>query len=259
MHLIRSLHRGLRALEVLNMKKTLSVAEMAREIDLPRTTTFRILENLSIAGYVERDDKSGKYGLTIRVRGLASGFNEDAWLSQVARPLATELGKTVVWPISLTTPQNMEMILRFTTDSESRLAIDYYKEGLALPILPTASGRVYLSYCGDRERDIVLDLLRRTKTEDGLNALANNEKLITKLISDVRGDGYALNVRSPRTLEPGKTTTVAVPVMREGRFLAALAMRYFDSALSVAELHERYLPTLFDFAEQMTRKVEALH
>lgn len=257
MHTIRSLHRGLRALEVLNIRKNLTVAEMAREIDLPRTTTFRILENLSFAGYLVRDEKSGRYGLTIRVRGLASGFDDDAWISEVARPLAVELGKIVVWPVSVMTPQNMQMLLRFTTDSDSPLAIDYYREGTMLPLLPTASGRVYLAYCGDREREIVLDALGK-QLDDPVNELLKRPGAIAKIIEGVRGSGFALNIRSPRTREPGKTTTVAVPVMRNGRFLAALAMRYLDSAVTVSEMQKRYLPTLLEFAEKLEQEVKAL-
>jgi len=257
MHTIRSLHRGLIALEILNSRKAMTVAEMAREIGLPRTTTFRILENLVSFGYLTRSDRKGRYSLTIRVRNLASGFNEDAWLSEVVKPLTIELAKIVIWPVSIVTPRNVRMSLRFTTDSESPLSLDYYNEGLRLPILSTASGHVYLAYCSQTEREIVLSALCHEKP-DITNQLARSPDIIAKLIETTRKNGYAINIRSPRTHEPGKTNTIALPIMRGGHFLAAVAMRYITVAMTTSELKERYLPTLIELRDRMEEELEAL-
>ncbi|VAV99209.1 hypothetical protein MNBD_ALPHA02-1470 [hydrothermal vent metagenome] len=254
MHTIRSLRRGLMALEILNSRKTMTVAEMAREISLPRTTTFRILENLVSFGYLKRSDKKGRYSLTIRVRNLASGFNEDAWLSEIVKPLAIELSKIVIWPVSIMSPRNVRMSLRFTTDTESPLSLDYYNEGLRLPILSTATGNVYLAYCSDTEREIVLSALRHEKPDE-TNMLANSPETVARLIETIRQNGYAINIRSPRAMEPGKTNTIALPIMRSGQFLAALAMRYISVAMSTTELKERYLPTLIEIRDQMEEEL----
>jgi IclR family mhp operon transcriptional activator len=45
------------------------VSEVAGEIDLPRTTTYRILETLCVAGYAYRAASDERYRLTIMVRG----------------------------------------------------------------------------------------------------------------------------------------------------------------------------------------------
>lgn len=255
MHKIRSLQRGLMALEILNNQKALTVAEMAREIKLPRTTTFRILENLLSFGYVRRGEKKGRYSLTIRVRNLSSGFEEDAWLSEIVRPLVVELARIVIWPISIMTPRNMRMSLRLTTDTDSPLSLDYYNEGLRLPILSTASGQVYMAYCSPEEREIVLSALAR-EAPDITNLLARSPDMIDKLIETTRADGFAINFRSPRTNEPGKTNTIALPIMRGGQFLAALAMRYITVAMTTSELKERYLPTLIAIRDQMEEELE---
>lgn len=256
MHTIRSLHRGLLALKILNTKRKLSVAEMAREIDLPRTTTYRILENLRSIGYLYRDEHDGRYGLTILVKNLSSGFYDSAWLSEIVKPLAIDLGKTVIWPISIIAPRNNRMSLRFTTDHDSPLALDYYNEGLKLPILSTASGHVYLASSNNLERDVVVETIRR-EPEDETNVLSRQPERLSQLLSNVREQGYALNIRSPRTIEPGKTNTIALPIMHDGHFLAALAMRYIASAMTITELKERYLPTLLEYQSQMQKELAA--
>ncbi len=255
MHTIRSLHRGLLALKVLNIQKKLSVAEMAREIDLPRTTTFRILENLRSIGYVYREE-DGRYRVTIQVKNLSSGFYDNAWLSEIVKPLAIDLSRTVIWPISIISPRNLRMSLRFTTDTDSPLALDYYSEGLQLPILSTASGHVYLAYCNSLEREIIIDTLKR-EPKDETNALAHDPARLEQVLAMVREQGYALNIRSPRSAEPGKTNTISLPIMRNEHFLCALAMRYIVSAMNINQLRERYLPTLIEHRDNIERELNA--
>jgi len=230
---------------------------MAREIDLPRTTTYRILENLRSIGYLYREDMDHRYRLTIQVKNLSSGFYDNAWLSEVVKPLAVELSKTVIWPISIMAPRHTHMSLRFTTDTDSPLALDYYSEGLKLPILSTATGHVYLAACNRLEREVILDTLRRENTESD-HLLLNDSQALAQMLDKVREQGYALNIRSPRSLEPGKTNTIALPILRDGHCLGSVAMRYIASALSVAKLREQYLPTLVEFRNQMQAELEML-
>ena len=98
---IRALIRGLDALKVLNLRNGATVSEVASEISLPRTTTYRVLETLCEAGYVFRDPADDKYRLTILVRALSDGFDDEAWVSQIARPVLHELGREVVWPVAI--------------------------------------------------------------------------------------------------------------------------------------------------------------
>src|SRR3979490_604252 len=95
---IRALVRGLDALTTLNQRNGATVSEIAQQIRLPRTTTYRILETLTHAGYVYRDPADDRYRLTIMVHRLADGFGEDARGTQIARPCLDEVGKEGMWP-----------------------------------------------------------------------------------------------------------------------------------------------------------------
>ena len=95
---IRALIRGLDALTVLNLRNGATVSEVAQEIKLPRTTTYRILETLSHAGFVYRDSTDDRYRLTIMVRGLSDGYDDEAWVTDIARPNVLALGERVVGP-----------------------------------------------------------------------------------------------------------------------------------------------------------------
>ncbi len=89
---IRALVRGLDALTVLNSRDGATVSEVAQEIRLPRTTVYRILETLCNAGFVFRDASDDRYRLTILVRSLSHGFDDEEWVGQIAKPCLIELG-----------------------------------------------------------------------------------------------------------------------------------------------------------------------
>src|SRR5271155_6155054 len=75
---IRALNRGLHVLSELNRLERAAINTLASAVGLPRTTTFRILETLRTAGYVERDPHDDCYRPAIMVRALSDGFGDEA-------------------------------------------------------------------------------------------------------------------------------------------------------------------------------------
>ena len=150
---IRALIRGLDALRVLNTKDGATVSEVAGEIDLPRTTTYRILETLCSAGYAYRAESDDRYRLTILVRGLSDGYDDEVWVTQIGKAYIYELCRDIVWPISIATLSGSSMLVRQTTDHKSPLAVEHYAPGFRVPILGSASGICYLAFCTKNQRE----------------------------------------------------------------------------------------------------------
>ena len=123
---IRALMRGLDALTVLNLRDGATVSEVAQEIRLPRTTVYRILETLCDAGFVTRDATDDRYRLTIMVRALSGGFDDETWVTHIAKPFIRDLCREIVWPVSIATLSGFTMLVRESTDHESPLAIERY-------------------------------------------------------------------------------------------------------------------------------------
>jgi IclR family mhp operon transcriptional activator len=243
---IRALIRGLDALTVLNLKNGATVSEVAQEIKLPRTTTYRILETLSHAGYVYRDATDDRYRLTIMVRGLSDGFDDEAWVTQVARPYLNDLGKDVVWPIAIASLSGTQMMVRETTDHCSPLAVERLSAGFRVPLLSTSSGRAYLAFCPSNQRDTILEILARSNKET--DKLARNRTDLLKLLAEVRAQGYATAVRARRVSDE---LSMAVPILIEDRVLAAVAIRFSGTAVPLKTALERFLPKLRDTAQKI--------
>jgi IclR family transcriptional regulator, mhp operon transcriptional activator len=237
---IRALIRGLDALTVLNLRDGATVSEVAHEIHLPRTTVYRILETLCNAGYVFRDASDDRYRLTIMVRSLSGGFDDEAWVTQIAKPLIEDLGREIVWPVSIATLLGTSMIVRETTDHASPLAIERYSAGFRLPLLASAAGRVYLAYCPAPQRDTLIEILSRSGKEEDRLARAPRTDL-SRILAEVKTHGYAAASRTRRLVEE---ISVSVPVLLDDRLLACLTARFAASAVPQRTALERFLPKL---------------
>ena len=251
---IRALLRGLEALAVLNRRNGATVSEVTSEIKLPRTTTYRILETLSEAGYVFRDPADDRYRLTLMVRGLADGFDDEAWITQIGRPCINDLCREIVWPVTLLSPAGTSMMIRDTTDHASPLALERFNAGFRVPLLMSASGRVYLAFCQPEHRDALLDILSRSPREE--DKLARSRPEVEKILEEARELGYATAVRTRRVSEE---VAMSVPVLIGDRVLATIAVRFSASAVPLRLAVERFVPKLLDTAKLIRQRFSDAH
>lgn len=235
---IRALLRGLEALSVLNLRDGATVSEVAQEISLPRTTTYRILETLRESGLVFRDPADERYRLTVLVRALSAGFADEAWLAQVGKPCLLELGESVVWPAYIATLADTRLIVREATDHRSPLAIEPFTAGMRLPLVTTAAGRVYLAHCPDAERAKLLD---SSRSKGGAGSAAGDSAELSRLLAEIARLGYATTTRLHRLVEE---LSISVPVRLQTSRLAVLTVRFAASAVPLQTGLERFLPKL---------------
>jgi IclR family mhp operon transcriptional activator len=246
---IRALMRGLDALTVLNLRDGATVSEVAQEIHLPRTTVYRILETLCNAGFVFRDAADDRYRLTILVRALSDGFDDEAWMTQIAKPFINDLCREIVWPVSIATLSGTTMLIRESTDHSSPLATERDSAGFRAPLLATAAGRVYLANAPAAQRETVIDILARSNKEEDRPARARAE--LTRALGEIKAAGYATATRTRRLVEE---VSLSVPILLNDRVLASLTVRFAASAVPLKSGVERFLPKL----RQCAAKISAL-
>jgi IclR family mhp operon transcriptional activator len=245
---IRALARGLDVLAILNLRGAVTVAEVAQEIRLPRTTVYRILETLSESGFVHRDGSDDRYRLTIRVRGLSGGFDDEPWVTQIVRPLLLELSREVVWPVAIATLSGKAMLLRETTDHMSPVATERYSAGVRVPVLTSATGLAYLAHCGTEQRNALIDLVwNSVKAEERFTGSRNE---LQQALSEIRTRGYAVQSRSRRHSED---IALSVPVMLDGSGFAALSIRFAAAALPLPVAVARFPPKLRECAGRISQ------
>jgi IclR family mhp operon transcriptional activator len=236
---IRALMRGLDALTVLNLRDGATVSEVAQEIRLPRTTVYRILETLCNAGFVFRDAADDRYRLTIRVRALSDGFDDEAWVTQIAKPFIYDLCREIVWPVSIATLSGTTMLVRESTDHSSPLAIERFSAGFRAPLLTTAAGRVYLANSPAPQHETLIDILARSNKEEDKPARARAE--LQRMLGEIKASGYATVTRTRRLMEE---VSLSVPILLPSQVLASLTVRFAASAVPLKIGLERFLPKL---------------
>ncbi len=234
---IRALMRGLETLQELNRRNGASVTDIAKAVSLPRTTAYRVLETLCEMGLALRDDANDRYHLTLKVRSLADGFDDETWVATVARPLLSKLAKEVTWPLTIATLHGTSMLSRDTVLKSAPGTVDAESAGSRLPLLTSSAGRLFLAMCGEDQRATLLDILSRSDRPE--DHLARDKSLLNRIIAEVRSNGWAIYD------EPAFTELhLAVPILTRGRFLASLAMRFTRSAMPLDQAVEKYVPLL---------------
>jgi len=242
---VRSLERGLAVLAAMNRRKLASVMELARDTRLPRPTVYRLLETLSLAGYVTRSAPNDRYCLARRVRILSDGFVEDDWIAQIAAPLMGRFTRDVVWPVALITFEEGRMLVRETTHEASTLSIDHGMVGRSLPMLQTAAGRCYLAFCPGEERRAILQMLSRSKALE--DRWAREPQRLSKLFDSIRAKGFAIQ---DREINP-RTSGLAVPVRPGARVLATMSAIWISSAMTIEKAEAELYPPLKATADRL--------
>jgi IclR family mhp operon transcriptional activator len=244
---IRALMRGLDALTVLNSRDGATVSEVAREIRLPRTTVYRILETLCNAGFVFRDAADDRYRLTILVRGLSDGFDDEAWVTQIAKPIIHDLCREIVWPVSIATLSGTGMMVRESTDHSSPLIAEHYSAGFRAPLLTTSAGCVYLANAPAAQRETLIDILSRSNKDEDRAAKTHAD--LARSLAQIKTAGYAASANTRRQAEESH---LSVPVLQDDRILASLTARFAASAVTLESALERFLPKLRSCAAKIS-------
>ncbi len=236
---VQGLSRGLRVLRAMNQDRggELGLADVAERTGLHRTTVRRLMETLLLNGYVRRSPSDDTYRLAFPVRSLSDGFTDDEWISAAAAPVLGELLSRVVWPTDLCTLDGDAMVIRETTHRFSPLSFHRSMVGVRMPILFTATGRAYLAFCTDAERDGILRIL--TAGRDMQAGLARSPEAIAALLHRTREVGYGANHRE--WLQEPKVAAIALPVRHVDRVLGVVNLVFLASAMSIQEAAHRHL------------------
>jgi len=237
---IRALTRGLSVLAAINRDGPISMTGIARAAQVPYPTACRVMQTLIHEGFVEREPARKRYRVTSLVHTLSTGFQAEDLLVRTARPHIEALCREVGWPISITTRVGTRMMVRDTTHKMTSLTFSHYYAGYTLPIAECATGKVNLAFCSDEERRSIIDGWKSAESEAanmGLLLLSEDH-----LIRKIRADGYAMQIRNVYNADPGKTSSIAVPLFDcEGGFVGSLALIYFASAVKTDQAVEKFL------------------
>ena len=143
---VPALRRGLAVLRLLASRPgPVSAASVARELNLPRSTTYHLLAELAKAGFAAHLPEEKRYGLGVAAFELGSAYLRHDPLERLARPLLRRLVDRVQHTAHLGVLYGAETFYLVREQPRHPQAI-MSDVGVRLPAHLTASGRVMLAY-----------------------------------------------------------------------------------------------------------------
>lgn len=250
---VRGLTRGLAVLRALNEMPggVGSVTELGRHTGIHRTTVKRLLETLRGEGFVHLKDDGTFYSLGFEVRRLSEGYVAVDWIDQVAAPAMKAHLRTLSWPSDLATPDGGFMIVRESTHRASLLSQHRATIGIRIPMLVSALGRAWLSWCDLEEREATLALLRARS--DAVGELARNADYVKRIIRETRKRGYSMN-RGEWASE-ASVVAIAFPILIGHHAIGAINLVLQRNAVSEREIATRYVPRLRALSDEISAGV----
>ncbi len=188
--LIKSLDRAINLLEMLvRSENGMGVTELSRELDLHKSTVFRLLDTLKYRGYVEKNDDNQNYIIGIKLFELGSRVLNDIDSRNRVRPYLEELKEKTDETVHLGILDDGEII--YVDKVESNATIRMYSQvGRRVPVHSTSLGKVILAHLPEeRVREIIE---YKGLPEEGKNTITDPDELIEHL-KKVKEQGYAVD------------------------------------------------------------------
>ena len=239
---IRAISRAISVLQAINRAGSLNMMEISQASQVPYPTACRIVQTLLHEGLIEREERRKRYRPTALVQTLSHGFQGHGDLVRAVHPHIAQLTREIGWPISLSTHVGSTMVLRDSTHSLTSLTFNEYHPGYTMPILDCAAGLVHLAFCSADERETILENLERFGDEETRNLLL----LLREggLIDSVRSSAYAARGYNRFTLNPGKTSSIAVPLLVDKDIRGCLTVAFFATTIDMRDAVRELLPKL---------------
>jgi len=247
---VRALSRGLNILRFLNRAGAARVAEIAFALELPRPTVYRLLNTLEDEGYVLYSGTDSRVRLSPLAAALGDSSSTRSRLCQIAAPILTKFTDAHAWPVDLSTYEDAHMVIQESTHSRSPLSVDPGMVGYSLPMLRSSSGRAYLSVCQEREREIIIDLLRAENIAEDLPFL--QKSWLDHNLTTYFKQGFS--TRGPRSFRP-KTSSLAVPIIVDERVIGCLSIIWVTKAMKLERAIERYALALQKIAIEISAEI----
>jgi len=211
------LHKVLDILETIRESRSgMGLADLARALDLPKPTAYRIVATLEGRGYVSRD-REGRYRLSRKLFDLQQSESLEQTLTRVAQPVMERLVETSRETVNLGVLDAGEVVVISTIESPQAIRMAS-KIGNRRYLHSTALGKVLLSGLPEKEVQRLMRIhgLRRLTPA----TIVTRRELATEL-DRVRKQGFALDNEEN---EPGGRCISAPIVDKSGRIVAALSI-----------------------------------
>ncbi|WP_408960369.1 IclR family transcriptional regulator [Natrinema sp. 74] len=225
---VKTTETAFRIVELLTERDGMRLSDLARELDLAKSTAHRHLSTLTALEYVTKEDNVYRTGLRFLEIGEQTRTRSDAY--QLAEENVADLAAETEERSQFIVEEHGEGVYIFRATGDRAVHTDS-EIGKRIPIHATAAGKAILASLSDERIEEIID--RRGLPSLTEHTITDEEHLWTEL-EEVRDRGYSINDQE----NTNGLRAIGVPVRYEtGEPLGAL---------SVSGPTHRFRGTLFD-------------
>lgn len=226
-----SVERALAILEYLdNSRRGLNISEISRKLGIPKSSAHVIIVTLERLGYVQKREDSLRYMLGLKAYGLGVGMMKSLSLSEAALPHMRALSNQLRLPSHLAVPDGDQGVYIQKIDTPGLIKIDTYV-GRRMDLHCTGVGKVILAFGPQELHDRLLAkqvYIRYTRNT------ITSPRVMQREITKIRKLGFAIDDEE----EELAVRCVAVPVVQNGRFAAALSVTGTTAQIPMTAIDE---------------------
>lgn len=209
----KTLRKGLQILDLLSASDgPRGAADIARELELTRSNTFRLMTTLTDMGYLRRADETGRYEPTLKSWEIGMRIMGRNPLRRVAQPFLRSLHEATGFNTYLSILDGLEILYLDKVESETQSQISA-QPGTRLPAFLVASGHAILASTSNQA--VLEGIAGHPRASE-----MDRETLISSL-EHARETGWAMTISGSR---PGVTSIAAAVRGFSGGVAAAIAV-----------------------------------
>ncbi len=217
-NMVKSVSRALDIINLVSMKKGgLGVTEIANQMDINKSSVYRILSTLVQYGYIEQDKGTERYKLGYQFLEVSSRLLESLDLRIEAKPFLQELEKETNEVIHLVVYDQGEVVYIEKLDGNEALRM-HSKVGKRAPMHCTSVGKAILAHLPS---EIVQEIIERKGLPVHTDKTITDINVFIEELKEVKRKGFALDLEEN---EYG-ITCIAVPILDHlGKVAAAVSI-----------------------------------
>ena len=247
-YIVPALQRGLQLMQQFTRDEPAHTsAALARKLDMPRASVFRMLYTLEQMGFVERAADGVTYRLGLGVLRLGFETIASMEMAEQARPVIAALCERTGYSAHLVLREGTEVV--FVVKSPGRNALFHsIQVGARLPAHATVLGRVLMGHLGPSE---LAALYPEEPLPQFTAQTPTTRHQLLQMIERDKGQGYGT---SQGGFESGISTVVA-PVTNElNEVVAAISVTIPSQRIDPQDL-PRVVKEVQHAAAQLTQRV----